>query len=364
MLPLTVQFLVAMLAYGLNERMARKADYLREENRVLKEAIRAATGKTRIPLTDEQRRRLAAKGKALTPAEREECCQIVRPSTILEWFRQLVARKYDSSQVRRPGRPRKANEIRELVLRIAGENPGWGYTKIRDALRGLKIEIGRTTVANILAEAGIEPAPERNRKRTWKHFLRSHWETLYSCDIFAVETLGVFGSVRHMVFFVMELRTRAVHVAGVRIEPDGAWVMQIARNLLDPVDGFLRRATHLIHDRDPLFTKAWRALFKSGGVKCVPIPAHSPNCNPHAERFVKTIRTECLDQFVIFGERHLRHLLGEFCAHYHGERFHQGLGGRLIKPSVSPSNDNRTAARIECRSRLGGLLNYYHREAA
>jgi len=182
MLPVTVQFIVAMLAYALNERMARRLDYLQEENRVLKDAFRAATGKTRIDLTDEQRRRLATKGKALTPAEREECCQIVRPSTILAWFRQLVARKYDSSQVRKPGRPRKANEIRELVLRIAFENPGWGYTKIRDALRGLKIEIGRTTVANVLSEAGIEPAPERNRKRTWKQFLRSHWETLYACD--------------------------------------------------------------------------------------------------------------------------------------------------------------------------------------
>ena len=364
MLPVTVQFIVAMLAYALNEPMARRLDYLQEENRVLRETLRSATGKTRIALTNEQRRRLATKGKSLTPAEREECCQIVRPSTILAWFRQLVARKYDGSRVRRPGRPRKVNEIRELVVRLATENAGWGYTKIRDALRGLKIEIARTTVASILAEAGFEPAPERSRKRTWKQFLRSHWETLYACDFFAVETLGVFGSVRHMVFFVMELRTRAVHVAGVRIDPDGAWVMQIARNLLDPVDGFLRRATHLIHDRDPLFTKAWRALFKSGGVKCVPIPAHSPNCNPHAERFVKTIRTECRDPFVISGERHLRHLPHEFCAHRHEEQFHYGPGGRLIEPSVSPSNDNRTAARIECRSRLGGLLNYYHREAA
>jgi putative transposase len=107
---------------------------------------------------------------------------MVRPSTILDWFRKFVARKYDSSQVRKPGRHRKANEIRNLVLRFASENPGWGYTKIRDALRGLKVEIGRTTVANILAESGIEPAPERNRKRTWKHFLRSHGETLYACD--------------------------------------------------------------------------------------------------------------------------------------------------------------------------------------
>ena len=358
MLPLTVQFLVAMLAYGLNERMARKADYLREENRVLKEALQAATGRRGIPVTDEQRRRLATKGKALTPAEREECCQIVRPSTILDWFRKLVARKYDSSQVRKPGRPRKANEIRELVLRLATENPGWGYTKIRDALRGLKVEIGRTTVANILAEAGIEPAPERNRKRTWKKFLKSHWETLYACDFFAVETLGIFGTVRYMVFFVMELKSRAVHVAGIRIDPDGAWMMQIARNLLDPVDGFLRNATHLIHDRDPLYTKAWRELLKSGGVNCVPIPAHSPNCTPHAERFVRTVRSECLDQFVIFGERHLRHLLHEFCAHYHAERFHQGLGGRVIRPSSSPSNDNAMIGPIQCRSRLGGLLNF------
>jgi putative transposase len=235
MLPVTVQFLVAMLAYGLNERMARKAEYLREENRVLKEALRAATGKTQIPLTNEQRRRLATEGKALTCAEREECCQIVRASTILGWFPKLVARKYDSSQVRRPGRPRKANQIRELVLHIAAENPHWGYTTIRDALRGPRIEIGRTTVANILAEAGVEPAPERTRKRTWKHFLRSHWETLYGCDFFAVETLGIFGTVRYLVFFVIELESRAVHVAGIRINPDGAWMTQIARNLLDPV---------------------------------------------------------------------------------------------------------------------------------
>jgi len=364
MLPVTVQFIVAMLAYALNERMVRKVEYLREENRVLKEAIRAATGKTRIPLTDEQRRRLATKGKALTPAEREECCQVVRPSTILAWFRQLVARKYDSSQVRTPGRPRKAKDIRELVLRIANENPGWGYTKIRDALRGLKIEIGRTTVANMLAESGIEPAPERNRKRTWKHFLRSHWETLYACDFFAVETLGMFGTVRYMVFFVIELRSRAVHLAGIRVDPNGAWMMQVARNLLDPMDGFLRNATHLIHDRDPLFTKAWTTLLKSSGVKCVPIPAHSPNCNPHAERFVKTIRTECLDYFVIFGERHLRYLVEHFVHHYLTGRYHQGIGSRIIQPNTSPSNDNAMLGPIRCQSRLGGLLNFYHREAA
>jgi transposase len=265
MLPLPIQFIIAMVAHAINERMARRVDYLQEEVRVLKEALGAATGRTRMAFTPEQRRRLATKGKALTPAERDECCQIVRPSTILAWFRQLVARKYDSSRVRRPGRPRKANDIQELVLGLAAENPGWGYTKIRDALRGLKIEIGRTTVANILADAGIEPAPERNRKRTWKQFLKSHWETLYACDFFSVEALGVFGTVRYMVFFVIELKSRAVQIAGIRIDPGGAWMLQVARTLLDPVDGFLRNATHLIHDRDPLYTKAWTMLLKSEG---------------------------------------------------------------------------------------------------
>ena len=167
-----------------------------------------------------------------------------------------------------------------------------------------------------------------------------------------------------MVFFVIELKSRAVHIGGVRIDRDGAWMLQVARNLLDAEDGFLRDATHLVHDRDPLYTKAWTALPKSEGVNCVPIPASSPNCNPHAERFVKTFRSECLDHFVVFGQRHLRHLLREFCAHYHGERFHQALGGQLIKPPASMGNDNGTTATIQCRSRLGGLLNYYHREAA
>ena len=176
----------------------------------------------------------------------------------------------------------------------------------------------------------------------------------------------MLGTVRYLVFFVIELESRAVEIAGIRIDPAGAWMMQVARNLLDPGESFLRNATHLIHDRDPPYTKAWTTLLKSEGVKCVPIPAHSPNCSPHAERFVKTARTECLDHFVIFGERHLRLLLREFLAHYQAERFHQGLGGRLIRPPPPPANTNATpgSGSIRCRSRLGGLLNYYHRDAA
>jgi hypothetical protein len=211
------------------------------------------------------------------------------------------------------------------------------------------IEIGRTTAATILAEAGLDPAPVRKRRRTWKHFFASHLDTLHACDFFAVEALGSFCSVRLMVFFVIELRTRAAHIAGIRIDPDGAWMRQVARQLLDPTDGFLRYATYLIHDRDPLFTAAWTTLLESGGVSCVPIPARSPKCNPHAERFVKTGREECLDQLVTFGEKHLRHLLREFVAHYNEERHHQGLVRRLIRPGALPNNDNGLAERLIAR---------------
>lgn len=222
-------------------------------------------------------------------------------------------------------------------------------------------------MANVLAEAGVEPAPERRRKRTWKQFIGSHWETLYACDFFAVETLGAFGTVRLMVFFVIELKSRAVQIAGIRIARDGAWMARVARNLLDPVDGFLRNASYLIHDRDPLFTRVWTELLRSSGVTTVPIPAQSPNCNCYAERFVRTIRAECLDRFVIFVDRHLRYLVQQFVEHYLAERYHQGIGGQLIRARPAPpppSNDNGRLGAIGCRSRLGGVLNFYHREAA
>src|SRR5450759_2418319 len=340
MLPETLQFVIAMIACAINERLQRKLDYTQEEVRVLKEVLAAITGSGRISFTAKQRRRLAVVGKALIPEERRKYCQIVKPATLLAWFRELGARKYDSSRGR-IGRPRKRQDIRKLGVDMALANLGWGYTKIRDALRtGLKIEIGRTTVANILAEAGIEPASERGKKRTWKQFMKMHWETLYACDFFSVEVLGISGTVRYMVFFVIEIKSRAVEIAGITVDPGEAWMKQVARNLTDPVDGFLRGAKSLVHDRDPLFTEAFIAILEAGGVKSVKIPAQSPNCNPHAERFVKTIKYECLNQFVVFGERHLRYLIKEFLEHYHTERFHQGIGGKLIR-NVGQTNDNR-----------------------
>jgi transposase InsO family protein len=364
MLPMTLQFLIVMIASAINDRLQRKLDDVEEERRILWEEVEALTGGKKISFTAHQRRRLAEAGKLLTPEERLKCCQLVKPATILACFRQLAARKYDSSEARR-GRPPKPKDVRKLVVEMSMANPGWGYTKIRDALRtGLGIEIGRTTVAEILAAAGIEPSPEREKKRTWKQFITAHWDSLCGCDFFSVETLGLGGTVRYLVFFVISLKTRAVEIAGIRVDPDGEWMKQMARNLTDPVDGFLRHAKYLIHDRDPLFTAAFEAILKERGVKCAKIPAQSPNCNPHAERFVRTIKSECLNHLVLFGERHLRCVVKEFIAHYHRERFHQGLVWQLIEKQASSATDKRTSGKVACRSRLGGILNFYYREAA
>ena len=286
MLPMTLQFLIVMIASAINDRLQRKLDYVEEERRILREQLDALSGGKKIFFTADQRRRLASAGRLLTPDERRKCCQLVKPATILAWFRQLAARKYDSADARR-GRPPKPKDVRKLVVEMALANPGWGYTKIRDALRtGLGVEIGRTTVANILAAAGIEPAPERDKKRTWKQFITAHWDSLCGCDFFSVETLGLGGTVRYLVFFVIALKTRAVEIAGIGVDPDGNWMKQVARNLTDSMDGFLRDAKYLIHDRDPLFTEAFETILREGGVECVKIPAQSPNCNPYAERFV------------------------------------------------------------------------------
>jgi len=363
-LPATLQFFIVMIASAINDRLQRKLDYVEEKRRILWEQVEALTGGKKISFTAQQRRHLAEAGKLLTPEERRKCCLLVKPATILAWFRELAVRKCDSSQARR-GRPPKPKEVRKFVVEMAMANPGWGYTKIRDAMRtDLAIEMGRTTVAEILSAAGIEPAPEREKKRTGKQFIRAHWDSLYGCDFFAVEALGIGGTVRYLVFFVISLKTRTGEIAGIRVDPDGEWMKRIARNLTDPVDGFVRHAKYLVHARDPLFVEGFTAILGERGVESVKIPAQSPTCNSHAERFVRTIKYECLNHLVLFGERHLRYVAKEFMAHNQAERFHQGLGGQLIRRPVGPVNENGAHGKIVCWSRLGGMLNFYVREAA
>lgn len=199
----------------------------------------------------------------------------------------------------------------------------------------------------------------------WKTFLKAHFGVIAATDFFTVEVLTLTGLVRYMVLFVIDLESRRVHIAGVSRQPHGVWMTQLARNLTDAVDGFLHGKRYLIHDRDPLFTREFRELLRNAGVECIKLPPHSPNLNAFAERFVRSIKSECLSKLVPLGERHLRLAISEFVDHYHLERNHQGLDNRLISTPTTPGNDNLVAtALVARRERLGGLLNYYHRHAA
>ena len=244
---------------------------------------------------------------------------------------------------------------------MAEENPGWGYTRIRGALANLGHEIARNTVKRILQEHGIDPAPERSKRTSWKTFLQAHWEGLAATDLFTVEVLTLAGLRRYFVFFAIELKTRRVQIAGIEHQPYGAWMEQVARNLTDASDGFLRNSTHLIHDRDPLFTQTFDEILAGAGVTPIKLPPRSPNLNAFAERFVRSIKEECLSRVVILGKRHLRLLVREYVEHYHRERNHQGLDNQLLGPVPDPAD---TETQVRRRKRVGGLLNYYHREAA
>ena len=351
-----LHFVLLTLAGWVNRHQEDVIEYLKEENRVLREKL----GPKRIRFTDKERRRLAIKAKVLGRKALGGIACIVAPDTLLRWYRQLVAQKYDSSKRRGPGRPRIKEVIRDLIIRMATDNPGWGYTRIKGALRNLDYRVGRTTIKRILAENGIDPAPVRSKGMPWSTFLEVHFGAIAATDFFTVEVLTLFGLVRYYVLFVIDLKTRRVEIAGIVHQPYGAWMKQVARNLTDPFDGFLVGTKYLIHDRDPLFTMDFREILKASGVKTVKLPANSPDLNAYAERFVLSIKTECLNRVIPLGENHLRELVQEYVRHYHLERNHQGLDNELITPLRNEVDPN---SEVKCRSRLGGMLNYYYREA-
>ncbi len=235
----------------MNRSQQNVIDYLQAENRVLRDQL---SGK-RILFTDRQRRRLANRAKVIGTKRLLEIGTIVTPDTLLRWYRQLVAKKYDGTTTRKPGRPKTAAEIEKLILDMASNNPGWGYTRLCGALYNLGHDIGRNTVKRVLRDNGIDPAPLRTKGMSWSTFLKAHWGAIAATDFFSVEVLTRTGLVRYFVLFIIELQTRRVEVAGIVPQPDGRWMQQIARNLTDVDTGFLNRTRYLIHDRDPYFRR-------------------------------------------------------------------------------------------------------------
>ena len=227
-------FLVVSIAGWMNQRQHQVIEYLVEENRVLREQI----GNRRMRFTDSQRCRLALRAKKLSRKVLAQVATIVTPQTLLAWHRKLIAKKYDGSAYRVRGRPQTATEISGLVVRMAEENRRWGYRRIQGALSNLGHILARTTIANILKRNGIDPAPERSRKTTWKEFLTRHWDQIVATDFFTVEVWTCSGLTRFIVLFFMDLSTRRVQIGGIASSANGLWMAQIARYLTDAVDGF------------------------------------------------------------------------------------------------------------------------------
>ncbi len=352
-----LRLLLISIAGWLGQQQRDVIDYLQEENGILRQQL----GNRRLRLSDDQRRRLAAKAKKLGRRILGEVASIVTPETLMAWHRKLIAKKYDGSKQRGPGRPGSQAKIQALVVRMATENRDWGYRRIQGALANLGHELARGTIANILKAHGLEPAPERSRKTTWTEFLLRHWEVLVAADFFTIEVWTRKGLTRYVVLFVIELSTRRVEIRGVASQVNGLWMAQVARNLSDDTDGFLKGKQYLIHDRDPLYTAEFLGALGATGIKSVKLPPRSPNLNAQPERFVRTIKESCLDRMILFGEGSLRKAIHEFMAHYHLERNHQGIGNRLITPQEPRL---RGTGAIWRRPRLGGMLNYYYRQAA
>jgi putative transposase len=245
-------------------------------------------------------------------------------------------------------------EIRQLVVRMAEENPRWGYTRIQGALKNLGHQVGRSTIARIIKAQGLAPAPKR--PTSWQTFLRAHWGAIAGADFFTTEVWTWRGLVTFYTVFVIALASRRVRVLGITPHPEEAFMRQIVRTL---TMADAESCGVLICDRDAKWSASVRDRLSEAGIRVVQTPYQAPNANAYAERFVRSIKEECLDRMILLGERHFRRAVAEFVAHYHRERNHQGLDNTLIEGLPTARG-----GRVHRLQRLGGLLNYYRRAAA
>jgi hypothetical protein len=279
----------------------------------------------------------------------------VTPATLLRWHRRLVARQWTYPR-RRPGRPPVTAQLRELVLRLARENPTWGCRRIQGELAGLGYRLGASTIWGILTRAGVGPAPRRAGP-SWTEFLTAQAKGILACDFLHVDTIGL---TRIYVLFLMEVGTRRVHLLGATANPSGQWVTQQARNLMLELGERAGRFRFLIRDRDAKYSTMFDAVFHAEGIEVLLTPPQAPRANAFAERWVRTVRRECLDRILIYGTRHLLVVLGEYLAHYNGHRAHQGRGQRPPERDILPPLvADLGAARIRRKKVLHGLINEY-----
>jgi len=304
---------------------------------------------------------LAGKLTTWTNGARARLGQVVllfKPETLLKWHRELVRRKWTFRKRAPRGRPTISPELEALILRLAKENPTWGYGKLEGELGKLGYDIGRSTIRQVFKRKHIPPAPERGKQgSTWRTFLRHYQHQIIACDFFTVETAWL--KTLYVLFFI-ELGSRRVHLAGCTANPTSAWVAQQARQLSWQIQDGHVPARFLIHDRDTKFPAAFDTVFTSEDVTIVRTPVQAPNANACAERWVRSVREECLDKILVLGERHLHRVLTAYLDYYNHARPHQGIDQRC----PVPLQDVPRVGPIERRDILGGVLHDYYRHAA
>jgi len=305
-------FLAAMAGW-MNRKQQDLIDYLHAENETLKEQLES--NGVKLKLSNTQRRKLAKADKKLGRQRLMQYASIVTPDTLLYWHRRLVALKYTAKRKINTERQEEMVIIKELCVKFAEENPSWGYGRIQGALSNIGYTICEATVANILKAAGILPAPERMKKSTWKQFVRSHMSTICVADFLTTEVWTMSGLVRYHTLFVMNLAKRQVQIAQISCQMNGEVMAQVARNLTDSEGGFLNGMEYFVCDHDVLFTKQFEAILDSSDVKLLRTRVATPQQNGFAERFVKSIKEECLNKLIFFGENSLRKAVNEYVEH-------------------------------------------------
>jgi len=346
--------LLALIASATDKELAKYVQYLKEENKILRARIPG-----QVHTRSAERERLLKFGKPLGRAI-EELITIVSPKTFYRWVRE----EGRGSGPKNPkGGQRKPREIRELVLRIATQT-GFGYTRIIGELRKLGIKkISRQTVRNILKEEGIEPGPDRTSD-SWSEFLKRHGETLWGCDFFSVKAVTPRGLRDMYVMVFLCLKTREVILSDSTEHPNSAWVTSQAEMFIDETSGREEKPAIVMHDLDTKFTKEFVAKLKDHGVKTNALPKASPNLNGRCERFVLTVKSECLRKFIIFGKRHLDHLLAEFSGYYNERRAHSERENLPPIRDVPEDVEFLSLDQVEVKTYVGGLVKSFERKAA